>query len=254
MKKDRGAPPLIPVSGFHGVREALFHKRMRIRELWVQHGKTSPRAREILGLARDQGIPVFSKPAGEITRLLPDVTHQGIVALSEGFAYSDLDELLGIALRAGEKGLLVAADHITDEGNLGALIRTAGFFGAHGLIIPKDRSAGVTAKVLKRSSGTLASLPVARIVNMGRGLDRLKAEGLWIIGTSGEGPESVYAFDWKRPLVLVLGNEQKGLTRTIKERCHQVVRIPIQGPVESLNVAVAAGAILSEIIRQRGCP
>jgi len=173
------------------------------------------------------------------------------VAVSGNFNYTDLERIIDFSLKSQGHSLLIAADHITDEGNLGALIRTAAFFGVHGLIIPKDRSASVTSRVLKRSSGAFLHLPIAQVVNMGRALDILEKKGFWIIGASGDGVESIYQFDWKRSLVLVLGNEQKGLSRAARKRCQQVVRIPSPGQVESLNVGVAAGVILSEIIRHR---
>ena len=135
---------------------------------------------------------------------------------------------------------------------MGAIIRTAEFFGARGLIIPKDRSAAVTAKVRKRSSGAYVHLSISRVVNLGRALDLLKKRGFWIIGASEESRESVYAFDWNRDVVLILGNERQGLSQSVRRRCHQIVRIPVSGHTESLNVAVATGAILSEIARQRG--
>jgi len=240
---------LIP--GFHAVREALIQERIRIEELWVAEGKKSVRTKEILRISRERNIPVRIKKGTELSRILPDVTHQGIVALVEEFTYSELDHLANIPLRKQGETLLIALDHMTDEGNLGALIRTAAFFGAHGLIIPKDRSASVTSKVFKRSSGACVYLPIARVVNMGRALDLLEKTGCWIIGASGESPESIYDFDWNRDLVLILGNEQRGLSRSARKRCHQEVSIPSLGHGESLNVAVASGVILSEIIRQR---
>ncbi len=194
------------------------------------------------------------RKGSELSQLLPDIAHQGIVALAEKFTYSDVDHLIDISLKNKGQGLLIAADHITDEGNLGSLIRTAAFFGVHGLILPKKRSAAVSAQVLKRSSGAYVHLPIARVVNLGRALDLLKSKGFWIIGASGESHESIYQFDWKRDLVLVLGSEQKGLTRTVRERCDQIVSISTSGHVESLNVGVAGGVILSEIFRQRETP
>jgi 23S rRNA (guanosine2251-2'-O)-methyltransferase len=170
----------------------------------------------------------------------------------EEFSYAQLDHLVERSLKVPGSALLIAVDHITDEGNLGSLIRTAAFFGSHGLIIPKDRSAGVTARVLKSASGVHNYLPVARVINLGMSLKALGKKGFWIIGTSaGESLVSVYQFDWKRDLVLVLGNEQKGLSPSIKRLCHQIVKIPSTRQVESLNVSVAGGVILAEIKRQR---
>ena len=202
-------------------------------------------------MAGERGIPVSFKKAVELSQLVPGMAHQGIVALAEKFAYSDFKQAMDISVQDKGRALLIVADHITDEGNLGALIRTAAFFSAHGLIIPKDRSAKVTANVLKRSSGACAYLPVIRVVNLGRALDLLEKKGFWIVGASGESSESVYQCDWNRDLVLILGNEQKGLAPAIKKRCHEVVGIPSSGHMESLNVSVAAGVILSEVFRQR---
>ena len=224
---------------------------MRIRELWIVDGKTSRRTEELLRLAREKQIPVVRKKRETLSFLVPDTAHQGVVALSDGFRYADLASVIRASQEAPGRGLLVAADHITDEGNLGALIRTAAFFGAHGLILPKDRSAGVSPGVLKRAAGAVARLSVVKAVNLGRVLDFLEKKGFWIVGASGDGPASVYRFDWRRDLVLVLGNEQRGMGRLIRRRCHEVVRVPSPGGVESLNVAVAGGVILSEIFRQR---
>ena len=240
---------LIP--GFHAVRETLIQGRVTIRELWIAEGKKSARTREILQMAGERGIPVSFKKTAELSHLMPGMAHQGIVALAEKFTYSDFKQVTDISMQEHNRALLIVADHITDEGNLGALIRTAAFFSAHGLIIPKDRSAKVTANVLKRSSGACAYLPVIRVVNLGRALDLLEKRGFWIVGTSGESSESVYQCDWNRDLVLILGNEQKGISRTIRNRCHHVVGIPAPGHMESLNVSVSAGVILSEISRQR---
>ncbi len=235
--------------GFHTVREALITGQIRIKELWVAEGKKSARAKEILEIAKKQNIPVVFKNNAELSSLFPEITHQGFAALVEKFSYSDIGCLLESSSQS--RSLIIALDHITDVGNMGAIIRTASFFGAHGLIIPKDRSAAINAKVIKRSSGAYVHLPIARVVNLGRTLDRFEKKGYWIIGTSGESKETIYNFDWNRNVVLVFGNEQRGITRNVLRRCHQVLGIPSSGPVESLNVSVAAGVFLSEIVRQR---
>lgn len=231
------------------MRDSLVHGKPRIKEIWIAEGKGSDRTREIIKLADQKRIAVLIKDKTAFGRLMPTTSHQGIVALVEEFLYSDLDHLADIP--PDEQALLIALDHITDEGNLGAIIRTCAFFGAHGLIIPKDRSALVSASVLKRSSGAYVHLPIARVVNLGMSLDMLKKKGCWIVGASGEGEACFYDFDWMRDIVLVLGNEQKGLSPSLRKKCDIEVRIPGSGRVESLNVSVAAGVILSEIIRQR---
>jgi 23S rRNA (guanosine2251-2'-O)-methyltransferase len=239
------------VPGFQAVKAALSRDETKIQALWIAKGKRKERFQEVLDMADRKGIPVVFKAVAALDRRLPSVSHQGIVALMGGFAYADLGELLGALGRFRGEGLLVVADHITDEGNLGALIRTAAFFGAHGLILPKDRSARVTERVIKRSSGGIAHLPIVQVVNLGRSLDHLKEKGFWVIGAAGEARDSIHAFDWKRDLVLVLGSEDKGLSRSVRGRCDHMVRIPGAGTVHALNVSVAGGIILAEILRQR---
>jgi 23S rRNA (guanosine2251-2'-O)-methyltransferase len=239
------------IPGFHGVRESLIHAPQWIEALWVAQDKRSKRAEEIIQLAEKSRIPVVYKKTAQLTSLFPHLAHQGLVAVARRFQHTDLTHLIEVAKLHKEKTLVIAADHITDEGNLGALIRTGAFFGAHGLILPKDRSAGVTPKVLKRASGAHLYLPIARVVNLGRALDQMKEAGIWVVGSAGKGPVDIYQFDWDRHLVLVMGSEQRGLSRSVLGRCDQVVRIPSPQAVESLNVSVACGTVLSEILRQR---
>lgn len=241
---------LIP--GLHATREALRSGSIKINEIWIKEGRKDDRIEEIQRLAKIGGIPVLLKKGIQLDQLLPDVAHQGIIALAQSFHYADLDQIIKTSLSDSGHALIVAADHITDEGNLGSLIRTAAFFKAHGLVLPKDRSAKITEKVLKRSAGSSVYLPIARVVNLIRALDILDKRGFWIIGASGDGPESVYRFDWNRDLVLILGSEGKGLSRSVRERCHQLVSIPAPGAVNALNISIAGGVVLSEIARQRG--
>lgn len=217
----------------------------------MREGREGSRPGEIREMAAGKGIPLLLKSAAEMETLLPGLAHQGMAAVGGEFFYTDLEEIAGRALGSPNRALIVAADHITDEGNLGALVRTCAFFGVQGLVLPRDRAAAVSARVMKRSSGALLHLPVARVVNLGRALDSLAERGFWVLGTAGEASESIYGFDWQRDLVLVLGSEEKGLSPLIRTRCHQILGIPGAGKVESLNVSVAAGVVLSEIVRQR---
>jgi 23S rRNA (guanosine2251-2'-O)-methyltransferase len=248
-KSQKNRPHLIP--GFHSVKEALASDRIRVHEIWISEGRDPARAREILEIAGRKRIPVISKKIDLLNDALPDTAHQGIIAVAGEFAYLELEDLIELTVDKQGQRLLIAVDHITDEGNLGALIRTAAFFGAHGIILPKDRSAQVTHFVMKRSAGTYLNIPIARIVNLSRALDMLTDAGFWIVGTAGEGTESIYRFDWKRDIVLVMGSEDKGMSHMTRNKCHQVVGIPSSGNAESLNVSVACGVILSEIVRQR---
>lgn len=224
----------------------------RIEVLWVASGKASSRVKEILELAGKKGVAVQFRGGTDLDNMVPGVAHQGFVARTAGFRYTELSDILDRASGRPGSGLIVAADHITDEGNLGALIRTAAFFGVQGLLLPRDRSARITGRVLKGATGTSLHLPVARVVNLVRTLDQLKESGFWIIGAAGEAAESIYRFDWIRDTVLVMGREDRGLSAGVRGCCHELVSIPGSGGAESLNVSVAAGIILSEIFRQSG--
>jgi 23S rRNA (guanosine2251-2'-O)-methyltransferase len=238
------------IYGINAVTEAL-RKGTGMAELFVARGKKIARVREILELAKARGIPVRFKDRVYLDSIASTSSHQGIAAGVSGYAYRTVDKLLELAFSGKSKGLLMVADHIVDPGNLGSLIRTAEFFGVQGLIIPKDRSASITDIVHKRSAGGTAYLPVARVVNLARVLGRMADDGLWIVGAEGRGDTPIWRFDWDRDTAIVLGSEGKGLSRIVKERCHQLVRIPRVGHLESLNVSVAAGIILYEIARQR---
>ena len=240
------------IPGFHAVRESLLKTPENLREIWVGVSRKGARAEEIARLGADKGIPVQFKEVREIEAVASGAAHQGFIAFPETFFYTELEDLIEASRQASESALVVVADHITDEGNLGALIRTAAFFGVHGLILPKDRSAKITGKLLKRTSGAYASLPIAQVVNLGRALELLTEKGFWIIGAAGEAEESIFDFDWDREVVLALGSESKGLSHSVRDRCHALVKIPGSGQVESLNLSVAGGVILSEIFRQRG--
>jgi 23S rRNA (guanosine2251-2'-O)-methyltransferase len=247
-QKDKSSH-LIP--GLHSVKEALISERIKINEIWISEGRDPARAREIRELAGKKRIPVISQKIEFLNDALPDTAHQGIVAVAREFPYAELEDLIDSSKNKAGHGLLIAVDHITDEGNLGALIRTAVFFGAQGIILPKDRSAQITHTVMKRSAGTYLNLPIARVVNLSRALETLTDAAFWTIGAAGDAGESIYGFDWKRDIVLVLGSEDKGLSHIIRDKCDQIVGIPSAGPAESLNVSVACGVILSEIARQR---
>ena len=238
------------VSGINAVRETL-RKGDTVIEILIAEQRKLNRIQEILDLAEKKGVPVTFKDKVYIDNIMPNLSHQGIVALLKSYRYFNLDELIKIAIESYGKGLLLVADHITDTGNLGALIRTAEFFGAHGLILPKDRSAFINDIVYKTSAGGSAHLPVTRVVNLSRAIDELAKNNVWIIGASGESNTNIYEFDWRRDVALVLGNEEKGLTRIVREKCDHTVSIPGFGRIDSLNVSVASGVIFSEIARQR---
>ena len=245
-RPQEGKGPFV-IAGYQAVKEALVQNLLRVEEVWTASGRGSSRDKEIQALSREKGIPVLTRQMADIESALADINHQGFAAFVREFRYAELEDIAG--KEAGDLGrrIIIAADHITDEGNLGAIIRTAAFFGAQGLIIPKDRSASVTPLVFRRSSGGCVYLPVAMVVNLERSLNYLKDEGFWIIGAAGEAATSIYDFDWDRDIVLALGNEEKGLTQAVRKRCDALVSIPVQGRVSSLNVSVASGILLSHL-------
>jgi len=239
------------ISGINAVKENL-REGKGIVELLIASGRKIVRMREIVDMAREKGIPIRYRDRIYLDKISPNLSHQGVIAIVSNYSYFHLEDLIKVALASEKKGLLLVADHITDTGNLGSLMRTAEFFGVQGLILPRDRSASITDTVHKRSAGGSAYLPVAKVVNLARALEQLANEGLWIVGATGESKADIYEFDWNRDLALVVGSEGKGLSRVVRDQCHHLVSIQRLGHLNSLNVSVAAGIILSEIVRQRG--
>ncbi len=242
---------MLTVPGIRAIIEVLRANPSQVKEIWIAKGKRLSRLEEVISICEREGIPVYFKNPKDISLLLPNITHQGAVAIISEFKYVSLDEFLKKIEGQDSYLTVIALDHITDEGNFASIIRTAVFFGAKGIIIPKKRSVSVSSQVLKRSSGACFYIPIVRVTNMAQALEKLSKKGLWIVGTSPEANVSLYKFDWNRDLVLVLGNEQKGIGHSVQKVCHEIVNIPIFGAIDSLNVAVSAGVFLSEIVRQR---
>ena len=238
------------IFGINAVAEILREGRGVI-EIFIAKGKKLERLKEILNIATKRKIPIRFKDRSYFDKISSSLSHQGIIAIVENYHYFHLDSLIQRAIAINNKGLLIATDHITDTGNLGSLIRTAEFFGVQGLILPKDRSASITTAVYKRSAGGSAYLPVSKVVNLARALKKLRDKDFWVVGAAAESSTNIYEFDWNRDLILVMGSENKGLSRVVRDQCHHLVSIPQLGKLASLNVAVAAGIILSEIVRQR---
>ena len=178
-------------------------------------------------------------------------SHQGVIALCAVREYVTVDDILAIAREKGEKPLIVVCDELSDPHNLGAVIRTADAAGAHGVIIPKRRSAGLTAVVAKTSAGAVAHVPVARVPNLVAALKELQQAGVWVFGTAAEGTTSLYQADLKGPAAIVIGSEGDGMTRLAAENCDFLVSIPMRGKLNSLNASAAAAILLYEAVRQR---
>ena len=203
-------------------------------------------------LARKQGIPVRFEDRGQLDRLANSKDHQGVVALAAARAAVTLEDILKQANASqGQTGLLVLLDGVEDPHNLGAIIRTALAAGAHGVVIPERRAAGLTDTVARASAGALAHLPIAKVTNLVRAMEELKEAGYWLVGLDEDGDKDYTEADYTSPIGIVLGGEGKGLHELTRKRCDFVVSLPTTGPVKSLNVSVAAGVVLFEARRQR---
>ncbi len=210
------------------------------------------RIAEAVHLAADAGISILEVARNELDRIAGGALHQGVALTVPPYEYAHPDELLEIAAETPTPGLIVALDGVTDPRNLGAVVRSAGAFGGHGVVVPQRRSAGMTAVAWRTSAGVAARLPVARATNLTRTLREFATAGYMIAGLDAEGSVSLDEFDLAAdPLVLVVGSEGKGLSRLVKETCDVTVSIPMAGPVESLNASVAAGVVLAEVARRR---
>jgi 23S rRNA (guanosine2251-2'-O)-methyltransferase len=240
------------VAGRNAVVEAL-RAGVPALSVYLATGLTrDDRIDEIRKRAGDGGITMLEASRAELDRMSGGAPHQGVAVVVPAFGYEDPDDLLRFALERPEPPLVVALDGVTDPHNLGAIARSAAAFGAHGLLLPERRAAGVTAAAWKASAGTLARLRVARVGNLVRTLKAYAAEGLMLAGLDGRGELDLDDLELAAgPLVLVVGSEGKGLSRLVAETCDVRVRIPLAGDVESLNAAVAAGVALAAVGRQR---
>lgn len=209
------------------------------------------RLTESITLAADRGIAILEVPRGDLDRIAANGLHQGVALQVPPYAYAHPDDLLASALDDVRPALLVALDNISDPRNLGAIVRSVAAFAGHGVLIPQRRSASVTAVAWRTSAGAAARVPVARATNLTRTLKDWAAAGVTVVGLDADGETRVDEFDGTGPLVLVVGSEGKGLSRLVRESCDTIVSIPMAGPTESLNAAVAAGVVLADIARQR---
>jgi 23S rRNA (guanosine2251-2'-O)-methyltransferase len=242
------------VFGVQPVLEALRAGARPVERITLAEGAHESRLREILEIARYADIPVRRVPRPELQRIAAGANHQGVVATIAAAHYTHADELLdALAARVGtlDPPLAVVLDGVEDPRNLGAVIRTMECAGAHGVFVPERRAAGLTETVAKAAAGALEYVPVARVTNVVRLLEELKARGVWTVGTAAGAETSYTDWDWTQPCALLLGGEGEGLRRLVRERCDVLVGIPLRGRIESLNVSVAAGVVLYEALRQR---
>jgi len=239
------------VYGLHAIAAVLDRAPERLLELWAVDTREDARLRDLRARAEVAGVRVQAAAPAALAKFVGDVVHQGVVAAVRPLKTWDEHDLLE-ALGQIAQPLILVLDGVTDPHNLGACLRTADAAGVHALVIPKDRSATVDGVVRKVAAGAAEFVPVVSVTNLSRALEALKRHGVWIVGTEGAADQTLYAADLNRPLALVLGAEGSGMRRLTRERCDFVVRIPMAGQVESLNVSVAAGVALFEARRQRG--
>ena len=239
------------LTGIHAVKEA-FEAGQPIEHLLVAKGRQDTRAEEIVQLARRQGIPVRFEDRTQLDRIAGTRDHQGVMAIAAAQAASTLDDILSNANKEkGKPGLIVLLDGVEDPHNLGAIIRTALAAGAHGVVIPERRAAGLTDTVRRASAGALAHLPVAKVTNLVRTMEQLQESGYWLVGLDERAEKSYSEVDYTSPTGIVMGGEGGGLHELTRKRCDFVVSLPTLGPVKSLNVSVATGVVLFEALRQR---
>ena len=233
--------------GRNPIREALKAGRP-VEKLLVAAGELSGAAREIVGMAREAGAVVQQVDRARLDEIYP--AHQGMLAYVAAVPYVSVEDMLRAAREKGEDPFLILLDGITDPHNLGAIIRTAECAGAHGVVIPQRRAAGLGPAAAKAAAGALSHLPIARVTNLNRTIDELKQAGVWVIGTAMDGEDALSA-DLTGPVALVIGSEGEGVARLTLEKCDRTVSLPMKGRIVSLNASVAAGILMYEIVRAR---
>lgn len=238
------------VYGVNPVKEALRGTR-RAFELFVAGEVREKRLEAVLKTAAEKGVPVRHRERRDLDRLCGTPHHQGIALRVEAFKYASLEDILSGWRDRGESGLVLVLDSIQDPHNLGALIRSAACAGADGVVIPRDRAAGVTSTVEKSSAGAVETVPIAQTTNLVKAMERLKEEGFWLYGLAGDSDLSLFDQTFTGHVALVIGSEGEGLRPLVRKSCDVVAAIPLQGGVGSLNASVAGGIGLFEVVRQR---
>ncbi len=241
------------MGGLHSVRTALKHGAESVDTLWVERRRHDHKIKDIIELAEESGITVQMVDKTELERLVPGVNHQGVAARAQ--VPTSLNEKQLPELLANRNDLLLLIlDGVQDPHNLGACLRSADGTGVDLVIAPKDRSVGLTPVVCKVACGGAESVPFVQVTNLARTLKWLQNEqAVWLVGTAGEAEAELYDIDLKGNIAIVMGGEEKGLRRLTRENCDTLVKLPMAGHVESLNVSVAAGICLFEAVRQRRC-
>jgi 23S rRNA (guanosine2251-2'-O)-methyltransferase len=242
------------IYGVNAVVEALRAGTRQIESVTVLESARPDRLKSLIELARQKGVPVHRVPRLDLDRTLGEVRHQGVVARIAAARYADADNLidtLEAKIGTSDPPLALGLDAIEDPRNMGSILRTAECAGVHGVFIAERRAVGLTGVVAKVAAGALEYIPVARVTNLVRLIEQLKARNIWVVGAAGEARQSYTDWDWTLPAAIFLGSEGHGLHRLVREHCDTLVRIPVCGKLDSLNVSVAAGVLLYEARRQR---
>lgn len=237
------------IAGRNAVTEALRSGRP-IDSLYVARGTHTGSIGALIAKAKKQRVTIKEVDSKKLDYLCGNAVHQGVVALVAAHAYATLEDLFALAQERGEPPFFIVADELEDPHNLGAILRTAECAGAHGVIIPKRRSVGLTYAVGKASAGAVEYVPVARVTNIAAALEEIKQRGVWTYAADMDG-QNWCSVDYKGPVALVIGSEGFGVSRLVKEKCDFVISLPMKGKINSLNASVACGVICYEVARQR---
>lgn len=249
-QKPARKPAIEAAFGIHAVTSMLNRQPEQIIELRLMENRDDEKIQQIVQIAQQLGLRLSYTEREQLDELAGDVVHQGVVAICKPLK-TYTDAWLMNTLEQTEQPLLLILDGVTDPHNLGACLRTADAAGAHAVIVPKDKSASLNATVRKVACGAAEVMPLVTVTNLARTMKELQQAGIWIIGTAGEADQSLYQTDLKGPMALVMGAEGKGMRRLTREQCDQLVNLPMAGEVSSLNVSVATGVCLYEVVRQR---
>ena len=239
------------IYGVKPVMEALRSDCGKIKKIVVASGRSGKNVRDILKLAEQNEIEIEFKEKKYLERLALGSLHQGIVCLSEEYSYTSVDKIINNCCESLRGSLILVLDGITDPQNFGSLIRTAHCCGVNGIVIPENRAASVTPTVMKVSAGAAHHIPITKVVNIANTIDWLKEKGFWIYGADAKLGRDVHSFDYDGHIALVMGSEEKGIRPLVRRKCDFFVSVPILGKVDSLNVSVAAGIILYEMVHKR---
>ena len=238
------------IFGKNNVTELLLSDAT-VERVYLSGDAKNPNFKKIVALCKEKGVPIVHTDASAINRKAPNVNHQGVLAYASQKEYASVEDILKVAQERGEAPFIIIADEIVDPHNLGAILRSADAFGAHGVIISKRRAVGLTPSVAKASGGAIHHIPVARVANLVQTVDSLREKNVWVYGCDMAGENVYYEQDYSGGVALIVGSEEAGISRLLREKCDFFVRIPMKGKVSCLNASVAASVIMQEISKQR---